>query len=157
MYSSDNKPSKPSFSSKLKQELKREDKQGKSYTLLFLLIILGIALLFFLIALIRGCGGEEVKEAQTEEPAVQEEGTGAGENPTSLEEGRETEEVPVEEGQTYEVQSGDTLSSIGTDFGISWQKIAEVNNISPPYDLTVGQKLVIPAEGGETGTSESGE
>jgi len=158
MYSSDNKPSKPSFSSKLKQELRREDRQGRSYLLLAFLILLGIAFLFFLIALVRGCGGEGTKEVKTEEPAVQEEETGTEGTLTGLEEGGEAEETAPGEGQTYEVQSGDTLSSVGAKFGVDWKKIAEVNNLSAPYDLKVGDKLIIPPKGSEeTSTSESGE
>lgn len=155
MYSSDNKPSKPSFSSKLKQELRREDRQGRSYLLLALLILLGIAFLFFLIALVRGCGGEETKEAKTEEPAAQEEETGTEGTPTGLEEGEEAEETAPGEGQAYEVQSGDTLSSVGAKFGVDWKKIAEVNNLEPPYNLKVGNKLIIPPKEGEEEASSS--
>jgi len=157
MYSLGNKSSKPGFSEKIKQELKREDKQGRSHLLLTLLILLGVALLFFLIALARGCGGEETKEAKTEEPVAQEE---VGEEQTSsdLEEGGTSKEATSEEGQTYEVQSGDTLSSIGAKLEVSWKKIAEVNNLSAPYDLKVGDKLIIPPkESEETSTSESEE
>ncbi|MFC1651891.1 LysM peptidoglycan-binding domain-containing protein [Patescibacteria group bacterium] len=152
MYTS-SKQDKPGFSEKIKRELKKEDKpDGKSPLLLILLILLGIALLFFLIALIRGCGGEKVKEVKTEEPAAQEEqetteGTEA--TTSGLEEGSATEEAASAEGQTYEVQSGDTLSSVGEKLNVSWQKIAEVNNLSAPYDLTVGDKLTIPAASSE--------
>ena len=52
-------------------------------------------------------------------------------------------------GQTYVVQSGDTLVSISRKFYKSskrWQAILEANkkNIRDPKDLTVGQTLVIP-------------
>jgi LysM repeat protein len=52
-------------------------------------------------------------------------------------------------GQTYVVQSGDTLFSISRKFYKSpkrWKVILEVNkkNIRDPKDLTVGQTLVIP-------------
>lgn len=149
------KQDKPGFSEKIKQELKREDKpDGKSPLLLILLILLAIAFIFFLVALIRGCGSEEVKEVKTEEPAAQEEqGTtteGTEATPSELEEGGTTEDATsTGAGQTYEVQSGDTLSSIGEQFNVSWQKIAEANNLSAPYDLTVGDKLTIPSESSE--------
>jgi tetratricopeptide (TPR) repeat protein len=52
-------------------------------------------------------------------------------------------------GQTYVVQSGDTLVSISRKFYKSpkrWKTILEANkkNIRDPKDLTVGQTLVIP-------------
>src|SRR5216110_1489339 len=52
-------------------------------------------------------------------------------------------------GQTYVVQSGDTLVSISRKFYKSpkrWKAILEANkkNIRDPKDLTVGQALVIP-------------
>jgi tetratricopeptide (TPR) repeat protein len=52
-------------------------------------------------------------------------------------------------GQTYVVQSGDTLFSISRKFYKSpkrWKAILEANkkNIHDPKDLTVGQTLIIP-------------
>lgn len=52
-------------------------------------------------------------------------------------------------GQTYVVQSGDTLVSISRKFYKSpkrWKAILEANkkNIRDPKDLTIGQTLVIP-------------
>jgi LysM repeat protein len=52
-------------------------------------------------------------------------------------------------GQTYVVQSGDTLFSISRRFYKSpkrWKEILEANrkNIPDPKDLTIGQTLVIP-------------
>jgi LysM repeat protein len=55
---------------------------------------------------------------------------------------------PKKPGQTYVVQSGDTLFSISQKFYNSpkrWKAILEANkNIRDPKDLTVGQTLVIP-------------
>jgi hypothetical protein len=138
-------PEKPSFSEKIKQELKGDEGPKNSYTLIFLLFLLLVAVIFFLVALAKGCGKEEVKtttpaaQPSTEEEQLEEstETTGETTEPT----GTEGEAV---EGQTYEVQSGDTLSTIGNEFGVDWKKIAEVNNLSEPYDLQVGQKLIIP-------------
>lgn len=45
--------------------------------------------------------------------------------------------------QTYIVKSGDTLSGIGSKFGISYQKIAVDNNISNPNLIYPGQVLKI--------------
>ena len=45
--------------------------------------------------------------------------------------------------QTYIVKSGDTLSGIGSKFGMSYQKIAADNNISNPNLIYPGQVLKI--------------
>ncbi len=51
-------------------------------------------------------------------------------------------------GSTYTVQSGDTLSKIGSHYGISWQKIYEANRdkLDDPDKIDVGQELTIPQE-----------
>ena len=46
-----------------------------------------------------------------------------------------------QEQQTYTVQSGDTLSSIASKFGITYQKIASGNGIADPNRIYVGQVL----------------
>ena len=56
------------------------------------------------------------------------------------------EETPVTDSGTYTVQAGDTLAGIGETLGISWLKIAEVNDIEEPYALEVGQVLNLPTE-----------
>ena len=43
----------------------------------------------------------------------------------------------------YTVQKGDTLSAIGTKFGVSYQKIAEINGIKDPNQIYPGQVLII--------------
>jgi len=45
---------------------------------------------------------------------------------------------------TYVVKSGDTLSKIGAQFGVSWQRIAAANPSINPNDLKIGQELYIP-------------
>jgi LysM repeat protein len=49
---------------------------------------------------------------------------------------------------TYKVKSGDTLSSIASQFGIPWQTLAEANKLTSRSVLRVGQELVIPGQGG---------
>lgn len=44
----------------------------------------------------------------------------------------------------YSVQSGDTLSLIGSRFGVSWNSIATYNGISSPYTIHVGESILIP-------------
>ncbi len=50
-------------------------------------------------------------------------------------------------GSTYTVQSGDTLSKIGSHHGVSWQKIFEANRdkLDDPDKIQVGQELTIPS------------
>lgn len=44
----------------------------------------------------------------------------------------------------YQVGEGDTLGTIGRQFGITWEQIAETNKMDNPNVLEVGQKLMIP-------------
>ncbi|MBI2448529.1 LysM peptidoglycan-binding domain-containing protein [Candidatus Microgenomates bacterium] len=60
-----------------------------------------------------------------------------------------TEPAPEEvtspdNGKTYTVQPGDTLAGVGLTLNLEWQKIAELNSISAPYALEVGQVLKLP-------------
>lgn len=45
---------------------------------------------------------------------------------------------------TYVVQPGDTLSGIGARLGVDWRTVADVNGISDPDLIYVGQVLSIP-------------
>jgi len=51
-------------------------------------------------------------------------------------------------GTTYTVQSGDSLSKIGSKYGVSWQKIFEANRdkLDDPDKIQPGQELSIPQE-----------
>ena len=51
-------------------------------------------------------------------------------------------------GSTYTVQSGDSLSKIGSHYGVSWQKIFEANRdkLDDPDKIYPGQELTIPQE-----------
>jgi LysM repeat protein len=61
--------------------------------------------------------------------------TSAGPTPTSLPGGS----------QTYVVQAGDTLYTIGLRFGVNAEAIQAANNMDDPNRLAIGQELVIPA------------
>ncbi len=50
----------------------------------------------------------------------------------------------------YTVKQGDTLSKIGTQYGVSWQYIAQVNGISNPSKLEIGCELIIPSKSEKT-------
>ncbi len=47
----------------------------------------------------------------------------------------------------HTVKSGETLSKIASDYGVTVQAIMRVNNLTDPDRISVGQKLVIPAPG----------
>jgi predicted component of type VI protein secretion system len=44
----------------------------------------------------------------------------------------------------YPVQTGDTLNSIGQAVGVSFNRLAEVNCLSNPNNITTGQRLCVP-------------
>jgi LysM repeat protein len=48
---------------------------------------------------------------------------------------------------TYTVQAGDTLESIGAQLGIPWQDIAAFNQLGTSTSLSIGQQLRIPQPG----------
>ena len=49
-------------------------------------------------------------------------------------------------GSTYTVQAGDSLSKIGTRYGVSWKEIFEANRdkLDDPDKIYPGQELTIP-------------
>jgi LysM repeat protein len=47
-------------------------------------------------------------------------------------------------GTEYTVRSGDTLSSIASAHGTTFDQLAQYNNIPYPYNLTIGQVITIP-------------
>lgn len=46
----------------------------------------------------------------------------------------------------YVVQGGDTLGSIASEFGTTWQEIATVNELENPNLLSLGQQIEIPQD-----------
>lgn len=78
-------------------------------------------------------------------------------NPNEYAEAKK-EEVNTSE-TTYVVKSGDTLSSIASKYGTTYQKLAEYNNIKNPNIINVGQVIKIPASGSKpiTYTVKSGD
>lgn len=65
------------------------------------------------------------------------------------------------QGQTYTVQSGDTLSGIAAKFGTTWQQLASDNGIPDPNVIYPGQVLAIngsaPATAAQTYTVQPGD
>lgn len=48
---------------------------------------------------------------------------------------------------SYTVKKGDTLYAIGLEFGYDYKEIASANNLTPPYPIKIGQKLILPSNG----------
>lgn len=55
---------------------------------------------------------------------------------------------PVPETATHTVRSGETLSGIASQFNTSWQTLAQLNGLSNPHLIHVGQTLTVPGNGG---------
>ncbi len=69
-------------------------------------------------------------------------------NPDFLSIGQELNILPID-GAYHTVESGESLEAIADEYNVTPEAIAEYpgNQISPPYELQVGQKLIVP--GGE--------
>jgi LysM repeat protein len=67
---------------------------------------------------------------------------------------QETQNSTKASGQTYKVESGDTLYTIGQKFSVDWHDIASANNLKEPYSLKVGQELTIPAKSSANSSSQ---
>lgn len=46
--------------------------------------------------------------------------------------------------EKYQVKDGDSLSSIGAQFGVPWEAIASTNELISPYQVKAGTILLIP-------------
>src|SRR3989344_4759848 len=54
-------------------------------------------------------------------------------------------QAPAEEQfSEYTVKQGDTLFNISQQYNIKWDLIAQINNLTEPYLLKIGQQLKIP-------------
>jgi lipoprotein NlpD len=51
---------------------------------------------------------------------------------------------PMANPNQYQIQKGDTLSGISKKLGIPMQRLAELNQLSPPYTIQQGQILNLP-------------
>lgn len=59
---------------------------------------------------------------------------------------RDQKKPSTKPGTQYEVEQGDTISSIAEQNGIGFEELAEYNKIPYPYNLTPGQIIVIPKQ-----------
>ena len=57
---------------------------------------------------------------------------------------------PTPSGDTYTVQTGDSLSAIGAKLGLDWREIAALNGITSPYVIYTGQVLKLPGGADDT-------
>lgn len=94
---------------------------------------------------------EESPPSEAEEPAVDE----AEPAPDATEETDEVDDAEEAEADTapttspttpgvHTVARGETLYRIGLQYGVSWVRLAQFNNITNPNRITVGQQLRIP-------------
>jgi LysM repeat protein len=93
---------------------------------------------------------EETADTPREEPETEEpEETEVAEPEPAEEEVAETTDEPTEAGTTtaptvHTVARGENLYRIGLQYGVSWLRLAQFNNISNPNRITVGQQIRIP-------------
>ena len=107
--------------------------------LLGLLALIAAAALFFILPtlLSGGIGGPGGSGSPTGQPSAT-----APSSPTA---------PPSPTPQTYTVQSGDTLTSIATQFGVSIDQIRAANpQITDPDSLQIGDVVTIPPPGSPT-------
>jgi LysM repeat protein len=64
--------------------------------------------------------------------------------------------TPTEAVTVYTVQSGDTMSSIATQFGVSLFELQRLNPAVTPEFLNLGDELKIPIPAGESPTATAG-
>lgn len=84
-----------------------------------------------------------VEAAEDETPAGEAAEGEAAEGETPAGEAAEESEA-TESGRTHTVAAGQTLYSIGVQYGLSWVTLAEANGITNPNSLYIGQVLTIP-------------
>jgi LysM repeat protein len=92
---------------------------------------------------------EEATEAETEEAAAEEseEAETAAEE-TTAEETAQAAAMP----ETHTVAAGENLYRIGLKYGVSWVALAQLNNLTNPNSIVVGQVLRLPGSNGAAPT-----
>ncbi|GAB4155760.1 MAG: hypothetical protein Fur0021_23440 [Candidatus Promineifilaceae bacterium] len=115
--------------------------------------------------------GEMPADGQVTEPGAADQGTGApaaatptdANQPTDGETGGETAAPPTETEQQdatgqqqdviHTVQSGDTLYSIGLQYGLTVEDLIRANTLADPNQLNVGDQILVPLSGNFPETS----
>ena len=77
-------------------------------------------------------------------------------NPNLIRPGQAITIPPGGEARSYTVHHGDTLTDIGKTLGVSWQAIAQANDLANPNLIHVGQALRIPGAGGASARAVEG-
>ena len=67
-----------------------------------------------------------------------------------------TQKPTAQQGNTYTVKAGDTLSGIAAKYGTTYQVLAVYNGISDPNRISVGQVIKIPEKGTQKPTAQQG-
>lgn len=136
----------------ISEENPRKDEKKAFYvglaTVFGLVIIIALTIFF-----LKGCSGtkKDIKEVQdnntNDKGATQTAAAIATPTQASVA-GASTQPEPTSQakGQTYTIESGDTLYDIGKKFKVSWQRIAEANGIDNSGALKVGSQIIIPSE-----------
>ncbi len=70
--------------------------------------------------------------------------------PAAATAGSGTTTTTAEGATIYVVQSGDTLAAIARRFGTTSAELAQLNGLTDPNRIVVGQRLTVPATGGAT-------
>lgn len=63
--------------------------------------------------------------------------------------------IPAVLPEFHQVQPGETLSSIATRYGLSWQSVATANNLGEFSILSIGQSVRLPSSGAPTNFSNA--
>ncbi len=90
-------------------------------------------------------GEEVVQETPAEDTVQQDAAADDSESVTDTDTMAEVE-LPVGVEKLYTIQPGDTLSHIGRANGISWQALADYNNLANPHLIFPNQQIRIPAQ-----------
>lgn len=56
-----------------------------------------------------------------------------------------SDKIPLKSTGIYTVKSGDTLYGIADALEVDWEELAAINEVGPPYSLSVGQELKLPS------------
>lgn len=93
-----------------------------------------------LAAMLAACGGDDDSSDADESGPTE----AADEEPEGEPEPEPEAEPAEPQSQTYEVQSGDTLSSIAERFDVTVEDLIEGNDLEDPDVLFPGDELLIP-------------
>ena len=115
-----------------------------------------LAVIFLLIGFLSLAFSTDGSKSADDQPQVQKESSQKEKPETEADQPQEASqqeetasqqsESSDEAGITHEVESGDTLYSIGLEYDVDWKRIAEVNDLEQDTVLKPGQELLIPSE-----------